>query len=124
MNKTVFKDCYFGEACNSEIISDDEFETMILKSLSNGEAIVSQKHVNGMYNLLISVEEMGELIHEVSHFIRKKNDKYDVLNALSDVMLTIEYIKKVVGVSDEEVEKALNIKKHNLRMILEGGDYG
>lgn len=124
MSNDEFKVCFNNPEFDCIQISNDEAQKDIYKSLTNGESIVTKEHTKGMYNLMIAIEEMGELIQSVSHFIRHKDDKLDVLNALSDVLFTMEYIKEVTGITDDDIEKALIIKKLNLKNILKDGEYG
>lgn len=68
------------------------------------------ENMTGMANLVIAVEEFSELSQEVSRWIRGKGDTTGLLEEVADVLLAIEYVKRLCGVSDEQVGKAINAK--------------
>ncbi len=67
----------------------------------------------GYRNLIIAMEECGELIQEISKELRGKKDHLKLLQELADVQLSIYYIQEVCGISDEELNQAINVKMSN-----------
>lgn len=64
----------------------------------------------GLLNLIIVMEEFNEVAMEVSKHIRGKDNKIELLEELADAYLSIKYVQCVCGISDEELNKAINIK--------------
>lgn len=73
--------------------------------------IPNSKNRKGVYNLVIVMEELAELTQQVSKYIRGKADRYAVMEELADVYLAARYVKNIVGISDEELNAAINVKK-------------
>ena len=65
---------------------------------------------DGTLNLIIVMEEFSELIQQVSKFVRGKDNHYELLEEVADGYLCLEYIKDLCGLSDVEVNKAINVK--------------
>lgn len=74
--------------------------------------VPEDKNNKGTYNLIIVMEELAELTQQVSKYIRGKADRYCVLEELADVYLSARYVKNIVGISDEELNAAINVKKN------------
>lgn len=64
----------------------------------------------GTLNLIIVMEEFSELIQQVSKYIRGKDNHYELLEEVADGYLCLEYIKDLCGLSDVEINKAINVK--------------
>ena len=103
----------FKEKLNktSDIVDEKYCEDIIKNSLS---AIPSSKNNIGTMNLLIVMEELAELSQEISKYIRDSNNKIGILEEMADVYLGLKYIQKVIGISDEMMNKAINIKLERL----------
>lgn len=74
--------------------------------------VPENKNNKGTYNLIIVMEELAELTQQVSKYIRRKADRYCILEELADVYLAARYVKNIVGISDEELNAAINVKKN------------
>lgn len=74
--------------------------------------VPEDKNNKGTYNLIIVMEELAELTQQVSKYIRGKANRYCVLEELADVYLSARYVKNIVGISDEELNAAINVKKN------------
>lgn len=74
--------------------------------------VPENKNDKGTYNLIIVMEELAELTQQVSKYIRRKADRYCILEELADVYLAARYVKNIVGISDEELNAAINVKKN------------
>ena len=74
------------------------------------------------YQLSIIVEEPAELIQAVSKVRRNGidniNNRYNLIEELGDVSIIIEEIKRLYNISDEDINKAINVKLANAESIL------
>ena len=78
----------------------------------------------GHRNLIIAMEELSELQKEISKELRGKGDSTAILEELADVSIVIYYIKEICGITDDALNKAINVKKDRLvSMIEKTGDY-
>lgn len=78
----------------------------------------------GHKNLIIVMEEMAELIQEVSKELRGKGDYFDLLQELADVQISICYIQQICKISDIDLMKAINVKIKRIENILkETGEF-
>lgn len=70
----------------------------------------------GLMNTIIVMEELGELQQEISKFIRAKDgddwnyDKTKLLEELADVYLGIRYMQVIAGITQNDLNKAINVK--------------
>ena len=72
----------------------------------------------GHYNLIIVMEEMGELIQQVSKQLRSKGDRYNILEEVADVELCLYYILEICGIGMDELNQAINVKADRLNNVL------
>lgn len=72
---------------------------------------------NGIH-LIIAMEELSELQKEISKELRGKGDKVNVLEELADVQIVIYYVKKILGITDEDIQKAVSVKIDRLASIV------
>lgn len=69
-------------------------------------------------SLIICMEELAELQQAISKNLRGQGESIDILEELADVLISIEYIKEIVNISDEELISAINVKINRLRRRL------
>ncbi len=99
-----------------ESVCSSEFSTTVNEKsereiLSNSyRPLMKDLNKDGTLNLIIVMEEFSELIQQVSKFIRGKENHYELLEEVADGYLCMEYIKDLCGLSDVEVNKAINVK--------------
>lgn len=67
----------------------------------------------GHMNLIIVMEELSELIKEVSKGLRGRLNRTALLEELADVQTAIFYIQEIFDIPDEELNKAINVKTEN-----------
>ena len=60
--------------------------------------------------LLIAMEELAELSQEVSKYLRGKGDYMGLLEELADVTIVMKHIKMILGIKDEDLNRAVCIK--------------
>jgi NTP pyrophosphatase (non-canonical NTP hydrolase) len=102
MDRNVFREMY----AQAEPTVDPEWRAKVIDdSLSS-----LPENIAGTANLVIAVEECSELAQEVTRWIRGKGDRTGILEEIADVELAIDYVKKICGVRDDEIGKAINAK--------------
>lgn len=84
--------------------------------------IASQDKENRL--LIIAMEELAELIQQLSKVLRNRTDRQCLIEEIADTLLMLESVKKICNVKTEEINKALNVKMDRLENILnERGKY-
>ena len=73
-------------------------------------SLIPANGINGFMNLIVANEEFAECAQEVSKFLRHKGDHTALLEEVADAVLSIRYIQRICGITDEELYKALNVK--------------
>lgn len=73
-----------------------------LKPISNNN--------DGTLNLVIVMEEFMEISKEISKYLRGKGDKVALTEELADAYLSIKYVQQICDISDDELNKAINVK--------------
>lgn len=74
--------------------------------------------------LIIAMEELSELIQQLSKVLRKRTDRQCLIEEMADTLLMLESVKKICNVKTAEINKALNVKMDRLERILnERGKY-
>lgn len=70
----------------------------------------------GTRNLIIVMEELAELQQQLSKVLRGKGDHIGLIEELADVQMGLDYVKHICNISDDEVNKAINVKLDRLKM--------
>lgn len=83
---------------------------------------LQDQNPRGHHNLIICMEELTELQQALSKELRGKGDPINILEEIADVLISIGYIKEIVGLSDELIVSAINVKIDRLEKILNEGD--
>lgn len=88
------------------------------------ESIDSLQNQNprGHHNLIICMEELAELQQAISKELRGDGDTVNILEEVADVLLCIGYIQEIVGLSDDLIVSAMNVKIDRLEKILNKGE--
>ena len=60
------------------------------------------------------MEELAELAQEISKFLRGKGDFNGLLEELADVETMVYYLKAIVGITDDDIQKAMTVKIERL----------
>ena len=103
MNKEIFKEKFDA----SIPMNEDDIKGTINKLLDFCDDGVNPR---GHKNLIIVMEEMAELSQQVSKNIRGVGDRMDLIQELADVQISIYTIEEVLGITSEELEKAMAVK--------------
>ena len=91
----------------SSTIDKEYCKDVIRKSLRD---IPENQNQKGTMNVIIIMEELSELIKELSKIIRGKGERMALIEELADVALCINYIQEIFDVSDEILARAINVK--------------
>lgn len=106
MDRKVFEEKYKN--------AFEEVNTQYMKNVVNRSIDNSSIEVKGCKNLVIAMEELAELSQEISKIIRGKGDKMGLLEEYADVLVVLEWIKKIANLKDEEIARALNVKLNKI----------
>lgn len=87
------------------------------------ESTMDDGNPRGHMQLIISMEELSELQKELSKELRGKGNHYDILQELADVSLCLHYVQNICEISDDDLNRAINVKNHHLNEILQKGVY-
>ena len=76
------------------------------------EKLVAKASVdyNTTNNVIICIEECSELQQTLTKLIRGKEDEAHVLEEMADVILAVKYLQERLEISDEELNRAINVK--------------
>lgn len=91
---------YVKLICN---ISDDD----IIYDSPFNRNIIYTKDINPIIMLSL-------LQQQISKYLRNKSDKYDIIVAVTNVYISIEYIKYMYSIDEKEINKAINVKLQRL----------
>lgn len=97
-------------------VKKEYFEQSIQRSI---EASMIEGMPVGHQNLIIAMEELSELAKEVSKHLRGRGDYYATVEELADALLMIAYIQQICDISDDAINKALNVKLNRLNDVLD-----
>ena len=64
----------------------------------------SIKHYGSDLQTVVCMEECAELIQAISKMKRGKDNRDNLIEEMADVMICIEILKQVYGVSDNEIQ--------------------
>ena len=92
-------------------MSDAEINKVIVDSIDSN---VDDKNPRGHRYLIIVMEELAELAQEVSKQLRGKGDKNALIEESADVLLGIRYIQEIVGITVDELNKAMSVKAERI----------
>ena len=64
----------------------------------------SIKHYGSDLQTVVCMEECAELIQAISKMKRGKDNRNNLIEEIADVMICIEILKQVYGISDNEIQ--------------------
>ena len=99
----------FKELLKNEFIAstNEEIDNTLEKAIKESEDF---DYKTGDINLIILMEELSELQQSISKYIRKRNNKLDILEEMADVFIYLRVLYQLVDISEEEFNAALRIK--------------
>ena len=81
-------------------------------------------NVRGRKTLVIVMEELAELSKEVSKAYRDKVDYFNLLQEMGDVLICMDSLQDIFGISDEDLQKAKNVKLAiNMQRVKDNGSF-
>lgn len=81
-----------------------------MDTVMNASAAALKGNTPGTANLIIAMEEYAEAQKEISKFLRGQGNRDDLLQELADASLSTKWAQKVVGITDSELNRAINAK--------------
>lgn len=101
---------------NDERPLDREYyKDVIIRSIDS----IQDQNPQGHHDLIICMEELAELQQALSKELRGKGDTVNILEEVADVLLCVGYIQEIVGLSDDLIVSAMNVKIDKLNKLLE-----
>lgn len=97
-----------------ESLKKEEIMGIINRSVSETDSINPRGH----RTLIIVMEELAELTQEVSKKLRGRNNYYSLVEEMADVQLGLYYLQNICEISDEELQKAIDIKVKRVDKIV------
>lgn len=70
---------------------------------------------NNMYQLAVVIEEMAELTQELTKMLRGRDNRTGVIEELADVQLCVWVTMKMLGITDKEINQAIQVKSDRQR---------
>lgn len=90
-----------------EIDWDDALSTVrILAGMHSHETGISPAQIQ----LVVAMEELSELSQELSKVVRCRGNDAAVLEELADVSIMVKYVQSAMNISDEDLNRAINVK--------------
>lgn len=74
------------------------------------EKLIKEQRGDNIVDLMWCVEEFAELSQAVSKVVRGRTDIINVYEEIADVLISIGYIKDILGLSDDLIISAIDIK--------------
>lgn len=94
-----------------KVLSKEEQQLILDKSI---KALQIPDKFTGYNNIIVVTEELAELSQVLCKSLRGKTDRTAILEELADVAIGNDYIQKIYGITDEELEKAKSVKLKRL----------
>ena len=70
---------------------------------------------NNMYQFAVVIEEMAELTQELTKMLRGRDNRTGVIEELADVQLCVWVTMKMLGITDDEINQAIQVKSDRQR---------
>lgn len=80
---------------------------------------LQDQNPRGHHNLIICMEELAELQQALSKELRGKGDAVNIVEEVADVLLCVGYIQEIIGLPDDLIVSAMNVKVDRLNELLE-----
>lgn len=60
--------------------------------------------------LIVAIEEMSELIKEISKWFRRNDNRLEILNELADVLIMMKQVQILFDFTDNEINDRISYK--------------
>ena len=118
MDKTKF-DIFYKQASNKLEEGRMRFLTELNIKCEKNSGDEDCNHLK-----VIIIEELSEMIQALTKSMRGNNNRENVIEEFVDVCISMQYLIGLFDISEEEFNKAANVKLDRLeRMIIECGKY-
>lgn len=98
MVRDEFKKCYYYDR---PTLTDDERNNIINDSLDS---------CSDTTKYIVTMEELAELQKEISKFARGEGNFLDLVQEMADVYICLYYIKRMLIIPDDTLQKAMDVK--------------
>lgn len=117
MDRQILKDILTGESDKyDKNLSHDQRIDIIKQGISYCDNLRNNlQPFSGEYNTIICIEELSELIKELTKALRHDQNHLGIIEELADVSLVVDYIKIIFNISDEELEMVKSIKMDRVK---------
>lgn len=116
------KNKFVKQFATEKPIVDNEWALRVINDGINANS--KDTNPRGHRNLIIVMEELAELQQAISKELRDKGDSVNLLEELADVQICIHFVQDICNISDEDLNKAMNIKLKRLEKVLhETGEF-
>lgn len=111
MNKKEFKEKFDKEKPSFSKVQKKHEMSVVSKALVTDDGT----GIPPKYSKLAKIiEEMNELEIEISKEMRGSGDRIHIIEEIGDVMVCIHYIQKMFDISEEDIQKSLQVKINRL----------
>lgn len=97
MNKDIFRSQLESGLC----LSEEERKLIISESV---------KRQSRDIKCAVIMEELAELIQQISKQLRNTGDSYDLVEEMADVYICLEFLKLIFDVDPDLLQKAIDVK--------------
>lgn len=101
---------------SADIDMSDIMSTIILSinALKNDTKICNTDR-----QMIVAMEELSELQQAISKNLRGKGDRFNTIEEIADVLISIMYLQYILSIPTCSIYKAMNVKIDRLRDELE-----
>lgn len=86
----------------------------ILSGMYSKETDISPEQIQ----LIVVMEELAELSQKISKVVHRRGNELTVLEELADVTIILQYIQRTMGFTDEDVNRAVNVKLSRYSLVV------
>ena len=106
---------FVGAMAKVEYVTDDEIAEIVHRNI---ESNLYDGNTRGHRNLIVVMEELSELIQQVSKQLRGTGDRIDLLEECADAVLAIKYIQDICNIDDATLRIAVAAKAKRIESVL------
>lgn len=109
MDREKFQDKLNKRTCHNHL-DDETIDTVVDVVIDHTQPLSDTASTNKDRQLLIAMEELAELSQELSKQLRGKGNRVGILEEMADVAIATRYARRVLGITDEELNQAICVK--------------
>lgn len=109
MDREKFQDKLNKRTCHNHL-DDETIDTVVDVVIDHTRPLSDTASTNKDRQLLIAMEELAELSQELSKQLRGQGNRVGILEEMADVAVATRYARRVLGITDEELNQAICVK--------------